>query len=188
MLWGTKLVKIHIFGASGSGTTTLAKALSDEICWTHLDTDDYFWLTKYTEIRELEERKDLLERDLNSHGNLILSGAVCGWGEDLKTYFDVVIFLWIPPNIRLERLEKREFQRYGNDILAGGPKHEQYKEFMEWAGLYDHAGMEVRSKALHEEWLTTLTCPVLRIEGDYTVQERVDMTKSFLQQKYGLLQ
>ena len=54
---------------------------------------------------------------------------------------------------------------------------------MEWAELYDHAGMEVRSKALHEEWLTTLTCPVLRIEGDYTVQERVDMTKSFLQKK-----
>ena len=62
MLWGTKLVKIHIFGASGSGTTTLAKALCDEICWTHLDTDDYFWLTKYTEIRELEEMMILIRK------------------------------------------------------------------------------------------------------------------------------
>ena len=183
MLWGTKLVRIHILGASGSGTTTLAKALSDELGWTHLDTDDYFWLTKYTSIRELSVRKRLLNEALVNEEHSILSGAICGWGDDFKAYFDVAIFLWIPPNIRLERLEKREFQRYGNDILAGGSKHEQYKEFMEWAELYDHAGMEVRSKALHEEWLKTLTCPVLRIEGDYTVQERVDMTKSFLQKK-----
>lgn len=174
-------MRIHIFGASGSGTTTLAKALSKELCSSHLDTDDYFWLTKYTEIRELEERKDLLERDLKSHGNSILSGAVCGWGDNFNAYFDVVIFLWIPSLIRLERLEKREFQRYGEEIFAGGSKHEQFKEFMEWAGLYDHAGLEVRSKALHDDWLKTLTCPVLRIEGDYTVQERIDMTKSFLQ-------
>ena len=181
-------MRIHIFGASGSGTTTLAKALSNELCSTHLDTDDYFWKIKYTTIRELGERKVLLERDLEKDKNLILSGAVCGWGDELKEYFDVVIFLWLPSETRLERLWEREFQRYGDEILAGGSKHEQFKEFMDWAGLYDTAGMEVRSKALHEHWLKTLTCPVLRIEGDYTVQERVYMTKSFLQEKYGLLQ
>ena len=44
-------MKIHILGASGSGTTTLAQALSTVLHNTHLDTDDYFWFTKYTEIR-----------------------------------------------------------------------------------------------------------------------------------------
>jgi hypothetical protein len=58
----------------------------------------------------------------------------------------LVIFLSIPQNIRLERLQQREFKRYGNEILAGGSKHEQYKTFIEWAYLYDKAGMEVRSK------------------------------------------
>ena len=35
---------IHIFGASGSGTTTLAEKTSRELGYFHLDTDDYFWL------------------------------------------------------------------------------------------------------------------------------------------------
>ena len=158
MLWGAKQVRIHIFGASGSGTTTLAKALTKELCSTHLDTDDYFWEIKYTNIRELGDRIGLLKRDLENDKNSIL------------------------------RLKKREFERYGEEIFDGGSKHEQYKEFMEWAGLYDHAGLEVRSKALHDDWLKTLTCPVLRIEGDYTVQERIDMTKSFLLKNEGLRQ
>ena len=188
MLWGAKQVRIHIFGASGSGTTTLAKALTKELCSTHLDTDDYFWEIQYTNIRELGDRIGLLKRDLENDKNLILSGAVCGWGDELIEYFDIVIFLWLPSETRLERLKKREFERYGEEIFDGGSKHEQYKEFMEWSGLYDHAGLEVRSKALHDDWLKTLTCPVLRIEGDYTVQERIDMTKSFLLKNEGLRQ
>lgn len=51
---------------------------------------------------------------------------------------------------------------------------------MEWASLYDSAGMEVRSKILHEHWMEDLTCPVLRIEGNYTVQERVEFTLDYL--------
>lgn len=35
---------IHILGASGSGTTTLARALAVKTGYAHFDTDDYFWL------------------------------------------------------------------------------------------------------------------------------------------------
>lgn len=172
--------KIHIFGASGSGTTTLGTSISNELLYSHLDTDDYFWLNKFTNLREVADRKKTLKEDLSKYERSILSGALCGWGDSFKSYFDLVIFLWIPQNIRLERLQQREFQRYGNEILTGGSKHEQYKEFMEWASLYDSAGMEVRSKILHENWMEDLTCPVLRIEGDYTVQERVEITLEYL--------
>lgn len=104
---------------------------------------------------------------------------MCGWGDNLKSYFDLVVFLWIPQEIRLERLRHREFQRYGNEVLAGGSKYEQSKAFLEWASLYDNAGMEVRSKALHEHWMEDLSCPVLKIEGDCSVNERVDRVLDF---------
>lgn len=172
--------KIHIFGASGSGTSTLGESLANELLYTHLDTDEYFWLNKFTDIREIDDRKKVLKADLSKYERSILSGALCGWGDSFKSYFDLVIFLWIPQDIRLERLQQREFQRYGNEILTGGSKHEQYKEFMEWASLYDSAGMEVRSRILHEHWMEALTCPVLRIEGNYTVQERVEITLEYL--------
>ncbi|WP_228410094.1 shikimate kinase [Chryseobacterium viscerum] len=35
-------MKIHIFGASGSGVTTLGKALSEELNLEYFDSDDFF--------------------------------------------------------------------------------------------------------------------------------------------------
>ena len=167
-------------GASGAGTSTLGSSLSKVLPHTYLDTDDYFWTTKFTKQRAVPERRQMLENDLTRNENYILSGAVCGWGDNFKSYFDLVIFLWVPQDIRLERLKQRELQRYGNEILVGGSKHEQSKTFLEWASLYDHAGMEVRSKTLHEYWMADLSCPVLRIEGDYSVKERMDIVLEYL--------
>lgn len=47
---------IHIYGASGSGTSTLGKFISEQLGYTFMDTDDYFWLPtdpKYTQRGEL---------------------------------------------------------------------------------------------------------------------------------------
>lgn len=111
----------------------------------------------------------------------ILSGAVCGWGDGLRPLFDLVIFLGLPPEIRLDRLRAREYERYGDHILPGGSKYEAYQTFMEWAALYDVAGVEVRSKVLHEEWMSALECPILRIEEDLSVGERVEIVLRYLQ-------
>ncbi|MFC9601636.1 AAA family ATPase [Peribacillus butanolivorans] len=173
--------KIHIIGASGSGTTTLGKALSNSISTVHFDTDDYYWLHKFSEKREVNERKQILRKDLLTYDDWILSGSLCGWGDEFISYFDLVIFLWIPKNIRIERLQQREAQRYGKEILVGGSHFDQYNNFLEWASLYDEAGMEVRSKYSHEQWMSGLTCPLLRIEGDYTVQERVKIVLEYVQ-------
>ncbi|SET71289.1 Adenylate kinase [Oceanobacillus limi] len=172
--------RIHIMGASGSGTSTLGSSLSKVLPHKYLDTDDYFWTTKFTKQRKVPERRHMLEKDLSLYENYILSGAVCGWGDNFKSYFDLVIFLWIPQDIRIERLQQREIQRYGNEILVGGSKYEQSKTFLEWASLYDSAGLDVRSKSLHEHWMADLSCPILKIEGDYSVNERVDIVLDYL--------
>lgn len=172
--------KIHIFGAAGSGTSTLGASLSKELSHIHLDTDDYFWINKFTEQRPIPERRELLRSDLSIYQNWILSGAVCVWWDIFKSYFDLVVFLWIPQNVRLERLQQREFQRYGNDILPGGSRYNQSKAFLEWASLYDEAGLEVRSKMLHEYWMSDVACPILRIEENYIVNERVDIILNYL--------
>lgn len=47
---------IHIYGASGSGSSTLGKFISEQLRYTFMDTDDYFWLPtdpKYTQRGEL---------------------------------------------------------------------------------------------------------------------------------------
>lgn len=170
--------RIHITGASGSGTSTLGKALSENLGYMHFDTDNYYWLSKpplFTHKREISERQDLLRRDLEKYENWILTGSLCGWGDMFIPYFDLVVYLWIPKDIRIKRLMERERQRYGLDIEPGGSKYDSYMEFIEWASKYDEAGLEMRSRALHEYWMSTLNCPILKVEGDLTLEERLEV-------------
>lgn len=47
--------RIHILGASGSGTTTLAERLSQEFGYTHLDTDNFFWVKTDPAFKQIRE-------------------------------------------------------------------------------------------------------------------------------------
>ena len=46
---------------------------------------------------------------------------------------------------------------------------------------YDEGGLDVRSRALQEQWMSTLACPVLRLDGDLSVDARVDAVLDFVQ-------
>ena len=40
----------------------------------------------------------------------------------------------------------------------------------------DHAGgLEMRTRAFHEAWLATLSCPVVRLEGDLSAGEQLNV-------------
>jgi len=45
--------------------------------------------------------------------------------------------------------------------------------FLEWAAQYDEGRMDGRSLAKHQRWLSARSCPILRIDGDISVNERV---------------
>lgn len=171
------LNKIFIFGASGSGTTTLGKALASKLNCQHFDSDNYYWISTnppFTKKRELTERQELLRKDLLGNHRWVLSGSLCGWGDIFIPLFDLAVYLWIPQDIRIKRLVEREEGRYGKEaIQQNGKLYEQSKTFIEWASKYDSGDLNIRSRALHEEWMKGLKCCVLRIEGDFTAEDRV---------------
>ena len=54
-----KSCRIHITGASGSGVTSLGRALADSLAMPHHDTDDYLWrptIPPYRETRNYVRR------------------------------------------------------------------------------------------------------------------------------------
>jgi adenylate kinase family enzyme len=169
--------RVHIFGASGSGTTSLASALAARHGHRHLDTDDFYWLPTdppYREPRPREARLALLRQAVAESRRWVLSGSLCGWGDPLIPEFDLVIFLVVSTEARLERLRARECERYGHEAIApGGILHRAHVEFLDWAGRYDVGGVEARSRALHEAWLAGVPGPLLRLEGDRTVSEQL---------------
>ena len=177
--------RVHILGASGSGTSTLASNLSERIKLKHLDTDDYYWKVTevpFTEKNSVQTRLDRIREDIEHERNWVLSGSICSWGEPLIEHFTHVVFLWIPWNLRKERLQKRELERYGPDDLAvGGRMHQVNSDFMDWASKYDTAGLEQRSRITHDNWIDELPSriKVIRIEEAMT---RDALTKKVIEE------
>ncbi len=167
---------IHIFGASGAGTTTLGRAIAEQWDYVHLDTDDFFWLPTdppYTDKRPMEERVALLLAAVDRSPRCVLTGSLCGWGDFLVPRFDLAIYLQTPTEVRIRRLRERESRHFGDRIQPGGDMYDNHREFLEWAATYDTAGVDSRSRALHDVWAAGLPCPVLPLDGMQEMPEQL---------------
>ena len=102
---------IHIYGASGSGTTTLAKHIHNNMDYFFMDTDDYFWLPTnppYTEKRKIQERVQLMREDIEKYDKIVISGSLVNWGNELIPFFSLAVRLVTDTDIRIARLKERE--------------------------------------------------------------------------------
>lgn len=169
--------RIHITGASGSGTTTLGAALAQRLDGAHLDTDGFYWEATdppFQTARPVPERLERLEAAMAGRESWVLSGSLIGWGDPFIPRFTLVVFLQVPPEVRLPRLRQREVGRYGDRIAPGGPLAAQHAEFMTYAKNYDDPAFTGRSLARHQAWLNALPCKVIRIEGAPPVKESLE--------------
>ena len=170
-------MKLHLFGASGTGVTTLGQALGPELGCPYFDSDDYFWLPtapSFTQRRPPAERDALLASELAQHPNSVVGGSIVGWGEGWLHTFDLAVFLWLPPALRLQRLREREQARYGAASAADPARAAQTRAFLAWAAGYDDSSTGgTRTIANHEHWLRQFGCPVLELRGDLPVAGRV---------------
>jgi adenylate kinase family enzyme len=160
-------MRILITGASGSGTTTLGRTLAESLNLPFFDVDDYYWAPTnppFQQKRSAQERRSLLVEDLTMiQDGAVLAGSVVDWGAEIEDSFALIVFLIVAAEIRIPRLIKRETDR------LGAPQ----KEFLEWAAQYDEGRLPGRSRAIHERWLSTRRCRILRIEGHVSVREGI---------------
>ncbi|WP_194777913.1 AAA family ATPase [Pararhodonellum marinum] len=172
-------MKLHIFGASGSGVTTLGKFLAKKLGLKYFDSDDYFWIKTeppFTQRRDPNERNHLIAKDISEIENWILGGSIINWGENFFPDFDLIIFLYLPNEIRIERLKKRELERYGDTIYTDPKRAKQFTEFIAWATDYDHnTGLANRTLDAHNTWLAQAKNPVLKIIGNKTLDEKLNL-------------
>jgi len=170
--------RIHLMGASGSGVTTLGRALAGRWAQPHHDTDDYFWLPTsppYRTTRPAADRLRLMREMFLPRLDWVLSGTVTGWGDELIPLFDLVIFVTAQRDLRLQRLYAREAAHFSTDaVVPGGWRHEETEAFVEWASHYEAGDRDGRSLAKDEAWLAALPCPVVRVDGARPIAELVD--------------
>jgi adenylate kinase family enzyme len=160
--------RIHVFGASGSGTSTLGSEVASALGARFLDADDYYWFPSdppFVRKREPAERVARILADIDGVDDWVLSGSLCSWGDPLLDRFTLAVFVHLAPDVRMARLAERERSRYADRIEPGGDMHEAHLAFMDWARSYDGAVAPVRSLDLHERWIPRLRCPVLRLDA-----------------------
>ena len=160
---------ILITGAAGTGTTTLARALAHELRATHLEADVFLWLPSYPPYQHQVEKAQRCERllhEMRRASRAVVAGSIRGWGCALEDAFDLMVFLYLPVDLRLERLTLREVTRFGH----------VKPEFLAWAAQYDNGAAPGRSLARHQDWLSKRTCPVIRLVGDMSVTDRLHPT------------
>lgn len=160
--------RFGITGASGSGVTTLGRALAARIGAVPIDTDDHFWVATdppYREKRDVPARLERIRAEQARTERWVISGTLDGWAEPALTEAELIVLLQVPTEIRLERLRRRESARFGDALRPGGAMYENHRDFIEWAAHYDDGTLPGRSRPRHEKWLAGLDIPVLRLDG-----------------------
>ena len=183
-------MKILLFGASGSGTTTLGNEIEKRADFKHLDVDDYYWKKTNPPFQEkipLTERNENLKADFKKFDKVVVSGSMVSWGKEWETAFDLAIFIQLENTERMERLKKREAERYGEKLLTDKKIQQNSKAFLEWADQYENPNFDGRSLKVHLNWIELLDCKVLKLNGAAELKNNAEIVlteiKNYWQQR-----
>lgn len=149
----------------------MGKALAEKLHFYFIDNEDlYFPKTDpnymYASPRTREEAKKLLFREIKAHENFVFASVKGDYGEEIYPFFQYVILIDVPKDIRMERVKNRSFQKFGNRMLPGGDLHEQEEGFFEF--------VKSRAENTVKEWVQLLSCPIIRIDGTKPIEENID--------------
>ncbi len=175
---------IIICGLNGAGKSTLGKALAEKLHFYFIDIENlYFPKTDpnyiYASPRTREEVEKLLLHELKTHGKFILSSVKGDYGEAVCSFFQYAILLDVPKDIRLQRVKTRSFQKFGNRMLSGGDLYEREEKFFHF--------VESREENTVEEWLKSLKCPIIRIDGTKSIEENTNFIIERIQDQNALI-
>jgi len=174
-LMGTGII---VCGLNGSGKSTLGKALAKKLDYHFIDIEDlYFPKTNpdyaYSSPRTREEVGDLLSQEIHAYENFVLASVKGDYGENIHPFFRYAVLIDVPKDIRIQRVKNRSFEKFGNRMLPGGDLHEREEKFFDL--------VKSRSEAAVEEWIQTLQCPIIRVDGTRPLSENADFIIARLQ-------
>ena len=165
---------ICVCGLNGSGKTTLADTLAKELIFKHMDVEQYYFTSTdnpYSSSRTREEVEHLLLEDIKQNPCFVFSAVNGDMNREINENFTLVVCLDVPVDIRMKRIRQRAIDKFGDRVLPGGDMYEQEERFFAYA--------EKRTPDKIEDWLKTISCKVIRLDGTKPIQENVEIIKAF---------
>lgn len=161
---------ILVCGLNGAGKSTLGKALADKLHFYFIDNEDLYFpktdpLYTYASPRSREEVEKILSDELMAHENFVFASVKGDYGETIRSFFQYIILIAVPKDIRIQRVRNRSFQKFGHRMLPGGDLFEQEEHFFDF--------VKSRRENSVEEWVQSMDCPIIRIDGMKPIDENI---------------
>lgn len=161
---------ILVCGLNGSGKSTLGKVLAETIGFHFIDNEDLYFPKLnpeyfYDSPRSDEEVEELLLHEVRAHDKFIFAAVKGNYGENILSLYKYAVLIETPKDIRMQRVKKRSYQKFGNRMLPGGDLYEREENFFNFVS--SRAEQEV------EEWAKSLNCPIIRVDGTKPIEENI---------------
>ncbi len=164
-------VGVLICGLNGAGKSMLGKALAEKLQYRFIDSEDLYFPQKnskypYTVMRSREEAEKILLDEIRKHENFVFASVNGDYGPNITSFFQYVVIIEVPKEIRMQRVKNRSFQKFGDRMLPGGDCYEQEKQFFEF--------VQNRKEDLIEKWVESLDCTIIHVDGIVSIEENVN--------------
>ena len=168
---------ILICGLNGSGKSTVGKLLAERLSYQFIDNEDLYFPKDdpsypYAHERSREEVIRLLENRIAQNSNYVFAAVRGDYGDKFVASLDHVILIDVPKPVRLQRVRDRSIRKFGERVLAGCDLSEKENAFFSLVSS--------RPEDYVTEWLQTIDCPVICIDGTRPVEENMDDLLSVL--------
>ena len=162
-----------IIGPSASGKTTLGKKVAEILNFPYFDVDDFIWRFDtpelYTVMYSREEKISRLQNAIAPYEHFVMAGSMSSFHQAFDDSFEMMVFLYVDPDIRVQRANERAIQRFGDRVLKGGDMDESNQDFLKKIRRYETDG----SPNLTEQkaWMESLSCKKLELNGTEPIEK-----------------
>ena len=164
-------IGIQICGLNGCGKSTIGKALAEKIGFHFIDNEHLYFSRSnpdepYAKPKSRTEVERLLMDEVSKHPDFVFSAVKGDYGKDIVPMYNYVVVIEVPKEIRIQRVRNRSFQKFGDRMLVGGDLYGQEEAFFQM--------VEFRKDDYIEDWLQTVNCPIIRVDGTKQIESNVE--------------
>ena len=166
-----------IAGPSGSGKSSLGKIFAEKLGFPYFYVDDYIWKKDtpepFTQMYSKAEKISRLSGDIEPCEHFVMAGSMSSFHQAFDDKFELMVFLYAGPEIRLQRVHSRAIERFGERILEGGDLYESHRKFLESNRRYETDG----SPNLNEQkkWIKNLPCAKIELNGTNSLESNAEI-------------
>ena len=166
-----------ICGLNGSGKSTLSRALAEHLGWRFIDNEDLYFPKDdpdylFAHQRTQEEVERLLLEGVQRDERFVFAAVKGNYGDAVLPYYKAAVLVEVPREIRLQRVQQRSLDKFGDRAKPGGDLYEREKWFF--------AHISARPEDYASRWLDTMNIPILQVDGTRPVGENLTVIENWL--------